>query len=131
MTREAKAHGNKSRPARIPMTAGNKLHVPDSLKKEGYQHYWAIDRKGAIEQMEAAYWERVKDERGEAVTVPGGNGETHYLMRLEQHYYDEDVKRQQDMNIDTTRKQAQALGDSEYVPQGRASVAEREIIQLT
>lgn len=129
MTRESKAHGNKSRPARIPMTAGNKLHVPDHLKKEGYQQYWAIDRKGAIEQMEAAWWEKVTDDRGEAVTAPGGNGETHYLMQLEQKYYDEDVKRQQDMNINTTAKQAQTLGESEYVPKGQTNVAEREIIQ--
>lgn len=128
MSRTEKAHGNKKRPARIPMAAGNKLHVPDHLKKEGYQQYWAIDRKGAIEQMEAAWWEKVKDERGESVTVPGGNGETHYLMEIEQKYYDEDIERQQKMNIDTTAKQAQTLGDSEYVPGERSHVVEREII---
>ena len=31
--RANEAHKNKQRPARIPMTAGNKLHVPDELKK--------------------------------------------------------------------------------------------------
>ena len=53
-SREQRAHDNKDRPARIPMSVGNKLHVPSSLKKEGFFYYWAIDRKGAIEQMEAA-----------------------------------------------------------------------------
>ena len=45
------AHQNKQRPARIPMSAGNKLHVADHLKKEGYQQYWQVDRPGVIEQM--------------------------------------------------------------------------------
>ena len=63
------AHKNKQRPARIPMSAGNKLHVPDHLKKEGYQQYWQVDRPGVIEQMEAAWWEKVKDERGNFITV--------------------------------------------------------------
>ena len=127
-SRSNSAHANKARPARIPMTAGNKLHVPESLKKEGFQYYWAIDRKGMIEQFEAAWWQKVKDERGDNVTIPAGNGEVHYLMCLEQKYYDEDIKRQQQMNIDTTAKQAQTLGDSEYVPGERSQVVEREII---
>ena len=122
------AHQNKKRPDRIPMSAGNKLHVPDNLKKEGFQNYWQVDRPGVIEQMEAAWWVKVKDSRGEHVTVPAGNGDTLYLMEIEQKYYDEDIKKQQDLNIDTTRKQAQTLGDEEYVPDGHKSVVEREII---
>ena len=128
MSKADEAHKNKNRPPRIPMTAGNKFHVPEHFKKEGYQQYWAVDRKGTIDQMKAAYWEIVTDERGEAITVPGGAGETHYLMELEQKYYDEDIKRQQDLNINTTAKQAQQLGDNEYVPMGKTAVAEREII---
>ncbi len=123
-----KAHENKARPARIPMSAGNKLHVPDQLKKEGYQQYWQADRKGMIEQMEAAWWEKVTDERGEAVTVPAGGGETLYLMHIEQKHYDEDIAKQQQQNLDTTANQAQALGEDEYVPMGRNAVTEREII---
>lgn len=126
--RETEAHGNKGRPPRIPMSAGNKLHVPESLRKEGYFYYWAIDRKGTIEQMEAAWYEKVTDERGEAITVPAGHGEKHYLMRIEQKYYDEDMQLQQQQNIDTTAKQAQTLGEDEYVPMGRNAVTEREII---
>jgi len=127
-SREDKAHGNKKRAARIPMSAGNKLHVPDSIKKEGYQYYWAVDRKGIIEQMEAAWYEKVKDERGDAITVPAGGGEVHYLMCVQQEYYDEDIAAQQQQNLDTTAKQAQTLGEEEYVPLGRQAVAEREII---
>ena len=119
---------NKKRPARVPMSAGNKLHVPDALKEEGYQYYWEVDRPGRIEQMEAAWWEKVKDSRGDHVTTPAGGGETHYLMRIEQKYYDEDMAAQQKRNIDTTAKQAQTLNEDEYVPMGQKSVVEREII---
>jgi len=127
-SRVDKAHGSRKRPARIPMSAGNKLHVPDALKKEGYQFYWAIDRKGIIEQMEGAWYEKVLDERGDAVTVPAGGGEMHYLMCVKQEYYNEDIAAQQKQNLDTTSAQAQTLGEEEYVPLGRTAVAEREII---
>ena len=110
------------------MTAGNKLHVPDELKKEGYQQYWQVDRPGVIEQMIAAYWEKVTDDNGKPVTVPAGGGDTLYLMQIEQKYYEEDIQRQQDMNINTTNKEAQRLGDSEYVPMGQDKVVERELI---
>ena len=122
------AHKNKQRPARIPMTAGNKLHVPNSLKKEGYQQYWQVDRPGVIEQMQAAYWEKVTDDNNKPVTVPAGEGDTLYLMQIEQQYYEEDMKRQQDLNINTTNTEAQRLGDSEYVPLGKDKVVERELI---
>lgn len=129
MTKSDKAHGNKKRPVRIPLTGGNKLHVADKYKRKGYQLYLAVDRKGMIEQMEAAWWAKVTDDDGKPITYPAGGGETHYLMEIEQKYYDEDIKRQQDLNIDTTAKQAQTLGEEEYVPMGRKQVAEREIIQ--
>ena len=127
-TRETKAHKPKQRPERVPMSAGNKLHIPEHLKEDGYFYYWAIDRKGAIEQMEAAWYERVKDDRGEDLTVPGGKGETHYAMKIKQEYYDEDIAKQQQRNIDATTKMAQKLNEDEYVPQGRQNVMEREII---
>ena len=127
-TRETKAHNPKQRPERVPMSAGNKLHIPEHLKEEGYFYYWAIDRKGAIEQMEAAWYERVKDDRGEDLTVPGGKGETHYAMKIKQEYYDEDIAKQQQRNIDATTKMAQKVSEDEYVPQGRQNVMEREII---
>jgi len=126
--REDKAHENKKRPERIPMSAGNKLHIPESLREDGYFYYWAIDRKGQIEQMEAAWYERVKDERGEDLTIPAGKGEIHYAMKIKKEYHDEDIQKQQQRNIDATAKMAQKLNEDEYVPQGRQSVMEREII---
>lgn len=126
--RAQEAHANDKRPARIPMSAGNKLHIPDHLKEDGYFYYWALDKKGMIEQMKAAYYEHVKDDRGEELAVPAGNGETHYAMKIPQEYYDEDMARQQKLNIDATAKQAQALGEDEYRPVGREQVIEREII---
>jgi hypothetical protein len=127
-SRTQNAHQNKARPERIPMTAGNKLHVPEHLKEEGYFYYWPVDRKGMIEQMEAAWFERVKNERGEDVTIPAGKGETHYLMKIKQEYHDEDIQKQQQRNIDATAKMAQKLNEDEYIPQGRQNVMEREII---
>ena len=124
------AHGNKERPARIPMSAGNKLAVPESMKEEGYQYYWAItgpDHPGKLAQMEAAWWEYVLHD-GEKMEQPAGKGNTHVLMRLPMEYYLEDMKAQQRRNIDATQKDAQTLGDSEYVPMGQKMVVEREII---
>ena len=128
MSNQQRSNKNTSRPTRIPMSAGNKLNVPEHLKKEGYQQYWQVDRPGVIEQMEAAWWEKVTDERKEPVTVPAGGGETLYLMHIEQKYYDEDIAKQQQQNINTTAKEAQQLGDNEYVPKGKDAVVEREII---
>lgn len=127
-SREDKAHSNKGRPARIPLSSGNKLHIPESLKKEGFFYYWAVDRKGMIEQLEAAYYEKVKGFDGKPLTVPAGGGETHYAMCIEQKYHDEDIAKQQQRNIDATQKQAQKLGEEEYVPLSQSSVVEREII---
>lgn len=124
------AHENKKRPARVPMSAGNKLHVPDSLKEEGYQYYWSIhgpDHPGEIQRMEAAYWEFVLHD-GEKVEQPAGKGNTHVLMRLPMEYYQQDMAEQQKRNIDATQDNVQALGQDEYVPMGQKNVVERELI---
>ena len=49
-------------------------------------------------------------------------------MKIKQEYYDEDIAKQQQRNIDATTKMAQKLSEDEYVPQGRQNVMEREII---
>ena len=118
----------KGRPARVPMSSGNRLQAPE---REGYQRYWALEgpsNPGRLAQMQAAYWEFVLGEDGEKMTIPAGNGDVHYLMEIEQEYYDQDIAAQQARNIDTTAKQAQTLGEDEYVPMGKKSVVEREII---
>lgn len=121
------AHNNKQRPARVPLSAGNKLHIPEHLKEKGYFYYWAIDRKGAIEEMERAYYEKVLGDDDKPLTVPAGSGETHYAMKIKQCYYDEDMAAQQKQNQDATLKQAQP-GSDEYLPAGRTAAAEREIL---
>ena len=126
-TQSQAAHKNNARPARVPLSAGNKLHIPEHVKKDGYFYYWAIDRKGMIEQMEAAYYEKVIVD-GKPLTVPAGGGETHYAMMIEKKYYDEDIAAQQKLNQDATARQAQSLSEDEYVPMGRNNVTEREII---
>jgi len=123
--RSNKAHKNTERPARVPLSAGNKLQVPVHLKKEGYFYYWALDRKGMIQQMEAAWYEKVLD-GGKEVTVPAGGGETHYLMCIEEKYHNEDMAKQQKLNQDATTKQAHTLGEEEYVPDGSQNVMQRE-----
>lgn len=128
--RGEEARSSKARPQRVPMSAGNKLMVPDSLKQEGYQYYWSItgpDHPGKLAQMEAAWWEFVLQD-GEKVTQPAGKGNTHVLMRIEQKYYDEDMAAQQKRNIDASQVDIQSLGKDEYVPMGRKNVVERDII---
>lgn len=123
-----KAKKSPQRPARIPMSAGNKLQAP---KREGYQRYWAItgpDHPGKLEQMQAAWWEFVLDDSGQQMTQPAGKGNTHILMEIKQEHYDEDMAAQQARNIDATQKAIQTLGENEYLPLGRKNIVEREII---
>ena len=126
-----RSNEHQSRPTRIPMGSGHKLKVPDSLKKEGYQYYWAItgpDHAGKLAQMEAAWWEFAKDDKGQKVEQQAGKGNTHILMCIPQKYYDEDMAAQQKKNMDTTQTNVQALGENEYIPAGREKVVERELI---
>lgn len=126
-SRSDQGHANKARPARIPMTAGGKLHVPESLKEEGYRYYWAIDRDSMLEQLENAWYEYVTDDRGEKLTVSAGKGETHYLMRTKQEYYDEDQKLQQD-SINANMSDQQKLKPGEYFPGRKGQAVTRDII---
>ncbi len=129
--RPARTQENKQRPARVPMGSGHKLRVPDSLKEEGYQHYWAItgpDHAGKLDQMVAAWWEFVLDHDGKKVEQQAGKGNTHVLMKIPQEYYDEDMAAQQKKNLDASQQNIQALGEDEYIPMGRSKVVERDII---
>lgn len=78
------------RPPRVPMSAGGKLNVPNHLIDPNYHYYLAVDREGDLEKMQAAYWEFVLDEKGQKWTVSAGHGNTHYLMRLPNQYWEED-----------------------------------------
>ena len=126
-SREVKAHSAKKR-VRVPIGSGNKLHVSPELMEEGYHYYWAVDRPGQIHMFEAAGYEKVTDSRGDLVTTPAGNGETHMLMRVDNEYYDEDFEAAQQKVTDTTEQKAQQIGEHEYVPQGKKKPVERDLI---
>ena len=116
------------RAERVPMNASGKLTAP---KREGYVRYWTLkgpDHPGKIDSMLAAYWEYVTDGDGNHIEQPAGKGNTHVLMELPQHYYDEDMQAQHAKEVDATQTNLQQLGDSEYVPMGQKQVVEREII---
>jgi hypothetical protein len=125
-TRDVPRETNGRAP-RVPMSAGGKLKVPESLMEEGYQYYWAVDRPGELEKFKAAWWEFVTDERNEPITTPAGRGETHFLMRIPKEYYDEDIARQQDRVNDALIENAK-LKQGEYVPEGHDGVLTREVI---
>jgi hypothetical protein len=109
------------------MSAGGKLTVPDNLKEEGYQYYWAVDRPGDLEKFQAAWWEFALDHRGEKITTPAGKGETHYLMRIPQKYYDEDISNQQ-ARVNDAMIESARVKESEYVPKDREGVLTRDVL---
>ena len=112
----------KPRAPRQPMSRSGLLDYP---AKEGYQRYWAIDKDGMLERMQGAYWEYVK-ENGEKVTRHAGGGAMHYLMQIENKYYQEDCTKTQQQIINTSEQETQNLKEHEYVPGGRQNVLERE-----
>jgi hypothetical protein len=77
--------------------------------------------------MIEAYWDYVTDERGEKVTQPSGGGEMHYLMEIEQRYYDEDISAQQAETTDKLRSTVENQSD-EYTPKGHEDVLTRDKI---
>jgi hypothetical protein len=119
-------HENAERPARIPMQAGLKMDY-SAYRRDGYVLYLAIDKPGMLEQMQRAWWQFVTDDRGNKITCPAGGGFTHYLMEIEQKYYDEDMAKQQASITETTKKAAR-LKEGEYLPEGSDGVLTREVI---
>ena len=116
-SREDKAH-KSSRPAQVPIGQGQKLKIAQRFVEKGYHYHWFLDRQGELEAAQAAWYEFVKDEKGEKVTVPAGKGDTHYLMRIDQQYYDEDMAKQQDMVTETTRRRIEVNRNAgEYSPE--------------
>jgi hypothetical protein len=134
MSRERNTNGrdsksNSARPARVPMQSGGKLTVPEGIKEEGYFYYWALDRNGMIERLQAAYYEPVLDSRNEQITVMAGGGSKHYLMRLPMEYYNEDMEAQQS-KIDAAMNKDIKLKKGEYSPFNKSSAVTREPLQV-
>lgn len=116
-----------TRDPRIPLTAGGKLTIPEHMLEKGYHYCWPTDKPGNLERMQRAWYEFVTDDQGRKITVPAGKGETHYLMRIEQKYRDEEIGIEQSRINDNLKKAAE-LQKGEYVPDGHDGVLTREVI---
>ena len=126
VSREEKAHQPKKRLERVKLGAQGKMDVPECYKKEGYFQYWFIDRPGDIEKAQAAWYEFVKDDAGNKITTPGGNGNTHYLMEIDRETYNKDMSEQQALNDQTTNA-AIKIKAGEYSPEGHDRAITRDI----
>ena len=126
VTREEKAHAPKNRPERVKFGAGSKLTVPDAYKKEGFFQYWFLDRPGEIEQALAAWYDFVKDDKGNKLTVPDKSGHLHILMEIDSKTHDADIAEQQKQVTETTRK-AIELKEGEYSPDDKGQALTRDI----
>lgn len=128
MTRDQKAHTPKGRPERVPFNQGSKLSVAKGIISPGYHGHWFIDKPGELESAKAAYYDYVMV-KGKKYKTPAGNGFTHYLMQIEQKYYDDDMAKQQKMVTETTRNAVKVKkSQGEYSPEGEELSVTRDII---
>lgn len=128
MNRDQKAHTPEGRPERVPFNQGSKLAVPKGIIKPGYHGHWFIDKPGELESAQAAYYEYVKV-GGKKYKTPAGQGFYHYLMQIEQEYFDQDMAKQQEMVTKTTRQAVKVKKtQGEYSPEGEELSVTREII---
>lgn len=126
--RNEKAHTAKKRPERIPLGQGSKLAMAERYIRPGYHCHLFLDKDGEIEAAKAAYYEHVKDDSGNSVKMPAGNGRTHYLMEIEDKYYHADMEAQQKMITDTTRQNVTVNKTAgEYSPEGHNTAVTRDI----
>lgn len=106
------------RPPRIPLNAGQNLHVSDSLlDRENFAYRWFAENSikgGRVENAKGAYWEHVADTHGKNLRRPSGE-DNMYLMKLEIEYWQEDQKLKQ-KKVDATMKAETAIGAGEYAP---------------
>lgn len=121
---EAKKPAN--RPARVAMVAGAKLTIPSDFQNDDKNHYrWFADDAGRINQAEAAYYEKVADEKGNVIMRKGPVDM--YLMRLPMKYRIEDLELKKQA-VKGKMIEEQKLGDGEYVPEGRKHAIQKEDI---
>lgn len=115
----------KNRPERVPLDHTAKLSIPAGVQEEGFAYRWITDKAERVESFERAWWVAVVDGNGRAIKKASGDG---YLLlyRIEQKYYEEDVKAKQKLPIDLLVENAKLVKgnkhSSEYVPEGHQSV---------
>lgn len=112
-TQNGKKIDLQERKARLSGDTGGVLNVPKHIMKEGYRYYWAIDLPGEIEKLLYRDYEFVKDDAGSKLNVPAGNGNYHFLMRIPQEYFDQDMQEQSDRIQEATFQQAK-VGAGQY-----------------
>ena len=124
-------HENVARPARKKWQRGGKLNVPSKYLRQGYKTYWAVNNPGEIEALEERDWTKVKDDRGEPVTVDAGNNKKHYLLEIPVEYWQEDLKAQSEENDRVTREITKVReytnrNEGDYIPKGYSGEIETE-----
>ena len=123
--REVKAHENKKRPPRRPLSTTYKLTVPEGVIEKGYTYRWLLDRPERVHNYEAAWWEKVLDGEGKVIRKPSGGGEWLTLYRIESKYYEEDraANRKKTINLLADKGKLQKTSNAtEYVPEGHEAV---------
>ena len=116
-------HENVARPARKKWQRGGKLNVPSKYLRQGYKTYWAVNNPGEIESLEERDWKKIRDDRGEPVTVDAGNGKKHYLLEIPVEYWQDDLKAQSEENDRITReitkvRERTSQYEGDYIPKG-------------
>lgn len=123
-TRTSKSKENQARPPRVTMSAGFKLEIPVEFKNdEEYYYRWIADREGRVERARQAYYEHVKDARGNDIVVK--HEVDMYLMRLPMEYREEDIALKDSKVVDTLKAE-QKLGNGEYIPEGNKAPLQRD-----
>lgn len=119
------AHKPKNRPPRVGLNP-NKLSLDATgYKREGYHLSWVkSDVAGKVDDMLAAWYDFVQDDEGNHIEKDAGRGVKLVLMEIEQKYYDEDVKEQQDALTKRTLGITR-LNPGEYILKGRDKVLEQ------
>jgi hypothetical protein len=132
ITEQSARTSSGTRSPRVPFQSGGKLNVPADLIEKGYRYYWGVDRDGQLDQLQSAWYEFVERD-GKRVTANAGKGNVHYLMRIEEQYYKEDMEAQQ-RTVARLEQQHAEIKQGEYSPaygrsgEGTALHRERDLI---
>lgn len=123
--RTVKAHSNKKRPPRRPLSTTYKLSLPEGIIEKGFDYRWILERPERIMQYKAAWWLPVTDDEGEIIRKPSGSGEYLTLYRIESKYHEEDkiANRKKPINLLVDNAKLNKDRESmEYVPEGHEAV---------
>ena len=112
------------RPPRIPMHQSQSCNFPKHLMEEGFYYRDALDKPGRINKLLQAGYDFALDDQGNKFSYPAGSLFM-YTMKLPIDYRNEDLKQKSEAAAEVRRtqdKKASALGEGEYIPDGRKSV---------